>query len=203
MTQGKITVESLWGHAAFYTFTCHLLPPSVKGRGSKPGHLWLKSVWPLWFASFYSPLVSKVQHNSCVLCSLQTVQLLCWSAGMKKRYFDYLHQWGRILACKISRRKLIYMQYTSSRALSRCYLSSTENRVFSKYRKFLKHHCVGTAGKTIILARFLSPQTLFQQGTIRGRAVPSAQLFYRTSASSCPLPAAAWSDSEAPEKDAF
>lgn len=128
------------------------------------------------------------------------------SVGQQERrrnMFDYLHQWGTTLACKINRRKLIYMQCSSSGALSGCYLSSTENRVSSKYRKCPKHHCVGTAGRIIILARFLSPLTLLQQGRIWGRPVPPAQLLYRTSTSSCLLPAAAWSDSETPEKEAF
>lgn len=78
-----------------------------------------------------------------------------------------------------------------------------KNRVFSKYRRCPKHHNVGTAGRTIILARFLSPLTLLQQGRIWSRPMPPAQLLYRTSASSCLLLAAAWSDSETPENKHF
>lgn len=203
MTQGKITVESLWGHTAFCTFPYHLLPPSVKVRRPITRDLWLKSVWPLWFAPSLSPLVSKC-HTILVCCSVYRAWIC--SVGHqdgRRDMFDNLHQRGTIMGCKISRKMLIYMQCASSQALSGCYLSSTENRVFSKYGKCPKHHCMGTAGKTIILAVFLFPLTLLQWGIIWGTPVPSAQLLCSTSASSYLLLAAAWSDSETPEEEAF
>lgn len=69
MHQGKITLEILWGHSAFYTFPYHLLPPSVKVRRPIKRDLWLDSVWPLWFCFFFIP--SCLKSATKYLCAVQ------------------------------------------------------------------------------------------------------------------------------------